>query len=108
MSNTITISFRAKREEFAGGIGYKVPALTGNHVDVADRDTLGVTILGSLDKQDITKARLRKFAGLDLPGVVWANGADILGIGVNHEAWQITPVGNGFMADITITLPLGR
>lgn len=108
MSNTVTIKFRAKRDHFTGGYGYKVPKLTGTHVSVGHRDMLGTLFLDSLKDQDITRARLRKFSNFDLPGVVWENGSDEYGLGVNHSAWIITPVGNGFMADISITLPLSR
>lgn len=110
MSNTVTIKFRAKRDHFAGGMGYKVPSLKDRHVSVAKRDTLGILFMqGIAHGQDhITKARFERYAGLKLPGVVWENGQDDFGLQTNHEGWTITPVGKGFMADVTITLPLER
>lgn len=98
-TNTVTITFRAKLDDFAGGKGYKVPALTHSHVSVAKRDTLGVTFLGALGNQDITRARLAKFAGITLPGVVFAN---------DPGAWTVTPIGKGFMADVSITARFER
>jgi hypothetical protein len=107
MSNTVTIKFRAKRAEFSGGEGYKVPTLTASHVTVSERDTLGTLSMQSLNNPDMTKARLAKFAGLDLPGVVWADGVDSYGFSDTSE-WTITPIGNGFMAEVSITRPLSR
>src|SRR5690349_19064183 len=105
--NTVTIKFRAKRSEFSGGDGYNVPSLTHPHVTVSERDMLGVTLMQAIGNADITKARLSKYAGLDLPGVVWVNGVDSYGFSDTSE-WTITPVGNGFMADVSITRPLAR
>jgi len=108
MTNTITISFRAKLDDFAGGKGYKVPKLTTSHISIKDRDMLGTTIMGSINNADITKARIEKYAGMRVPGVVWENGGDAMGVSTNHEGWKISPRGNGFMADVSITLPLSR
>lgn len=102
MGNTITITFRAKRDDFAGGEGYKVPRLTSRHVTFAERDTLSVLMadtLGRPGSDDITKARLKRFAGLHLPGVVWVE---------EPGDWTVTPIGSGYMADVTITRPLSR
>ena len=107
VSNTVTIRFRAKRSEFSGGEGYKVPTLTSSHVTVAERDMLGTMFLQSLNNPDMTKARLRKFAGLELPSVVWVDGVDTYGFSDTSE-WTITPIGNGHMADVSITRPLAR
>jgi len=110
MSNSVTIKFRAKRTEFAGGMGYKVPKLTTRHVSVAERDTLGALFMQGVEygQDHITKARFARFAGLEVPGVVWQNGADDFGLQTNHEGWEIKPIGKGFMADVSITLPLTR
>jgi len=97
--NTITIKFRAKLDDFAGGKGYKVPTLTASHVSIAERDTLAVLFMGSLNKPEFTKPRLKSYAGLDLPGVVWAD---------SPGEWTVTPVGKGFMADVSITRPFER
>ena len=103
MGNTVTIRFRAKRDEFHGGEGYKVPTLTASHVSFADRDTLATLITGSLGRardNDMLKARLERFAGgFRLPGVVFD---------ADPGAWTVTPVGKGFMADVSVTLPVGR
>ena len=96
---TITIEFKAKRDEFAGGEGYKVPRLTHSHVRFSERDTLATIMLQGLSNTDVTKARLKSFAGLDLPGVVWA---------ADPGEWTVTPLGKGFMANVSITRPLTR
>lgn len=105
----LTITFRAKLDHFAGGHGYKVPALTQRHVSVDRRDVLTTTIVDAIGtvSADMTRARLRKYAGLNLPGVVWADGADSLG-NESDPRWVITPRGNGYMADVTIVVPLQR
>lgn len=91
---SITIKFRAKRDDFAGGKGYKIPKLTASHI-TTERDTYGVTFLGGLTNTDITIARLRKLTGTYWPGVVFES---------NPENWTITPVGKGFMADLSLTI----
>lgn len=98
--NTVTIKFRAKLDHFAGGMGYKVPKLTHSHVSVSERDTLGVLFMGALDNADVTRSRLKTYADLRLPGVVFPDD--------NPDGWTITPRGNGFMADVSITRTLER
>ena len=103
MPNTVTIRFRAKLDDFAGGRGYKVPRLTSSHVTFSERDTLATLVTGSLERaadNTLLKARLSKFAGgFDLPGVVWEG---------NHDGWTVTPRGNGFMADVEAVVQLTR
>lgn len=111
--NTVTIRFRAKLDEFAGGKGYKVPKLTSAHVD-ASGGMLAHELLRTLNDPCMTTVRLEQWAfnGESMPGVIWAPNDD-----TNEEpsafrrdtsAWKIVPRGNGFMADISITLPLER
>ena len=98
--NTVTISFRAKRDRFAGGVGYKVPSLVlGKHVSVKDRDMAGQTLMSCRDDR-VTDARLANLLGGRLPGVVWED------VTKNDAPWVITPRGTGFMADVTVTVPL--
>lgn len=106
----LTITFRAKLDDFAGGKGYKIPKLTQSHVSVSDRSMLAQTIVGSIGtvSDEMTRARLRRYAGLDFGGVVWQDGADALGFAENDPRWIIAPRGNGFMADVSITVPLTR
>ena len=110
MSTKLTITFRAKLDDFAGGKGYKIPKLTQAHVSISDGSMLATTVVGSIGtvSDEMTRARLRKYAGLDLGGVVWQDGADVLGFAENDPRWIITPRGNGFMADLAITVPLAR
>ena len=71
-------------------------------MSVAKRDTLGTILTqdaANPANNDRLKARLRSFSnGFDLPNYVRPG----------DEAWTIKPIGKGFMADITITLPLSR
>lgn len=91
MATNLRITFRAKLDSFAGGKGYKVPRLTSSHVVTGD-DMLAVMFSQSLADDDLTRTRLRKYAGLDLPGVVWAD---------SPGPWTIAPDGSGFMATVT-------
>ena len=97
--NTITIKFRAKRDDFADGEGYKVPRLTHSHVTVAERDTVATIFLQNLNNEDVTRARLERLAGLTLPGVVYA---------AAPGDWTVTPVGRGFLAEVSVTRPFSR
>jgi hypothetical protein len=103
MTNTVTITFRAKRDEFSGGIGYKVPALTPNHYTFAERDTVATLLASS---RDLGPA-LARF-GVKVPGVVWEPDAFGAQFEPDNSAWKVTPRGNGFMADVTATFPLVR
>ena len=103
--STITITFKAKLDDFAGGKGYKVPTLTSSHVTITKGDSVSTIVVGSIDRvvPERTRARLRKFYGIDLPGVVWESGASVGGISVNDPRWNIRPLGSGFMAELSIT-----
>lgn len=112
MTDTLTIRFRAKLDGFAGGRGYKVPALKNHHVSLDGGGMVGVTIVNGIERgvpDTMTRARIEKYGKIErFPGVVWADGADEFGIQHNDERWVVTPVGKGFMADVSITLPLTR
>jgi hypothetical protein len=104
---SLTITFRAKLAEFSGGKGYKVPELKPHHVTHSGG-------IGSMAEADIRQGRMgavtwwlaRKMGGYRLPGVVWAHDGES---GMFPEAiaesadWTITPVGNGYMADVSRT-----
>lgn len=102
---SITIKFRAKREEFAGGIGYKVPTLTSSHVTYSDRDTLA-TLLSGVRDYSILLAQWRRY-GVDIPGVIWEDNTPDQWRSDTSQ-WTITPRGNGFMADISATFDLKK
>lgn len=102
MPNTITIRFRAKRARFSGGEGYKVPTLTTSHYSFGERDTVAIT-LGTA--HDLPMA-LKRY-GVELPGVVWVDPTNVTFAG-DQSAWTITPLGKGFMADVSATFPLIR
>lgn len=93
-NNTVTIKFRAKLDDFAGRLGYKVPALTHSHVNMANRDTFSQLFMQGLNNRSVTSARLEKYAKLKLPAVIFAD---------TPGDWTITPVGRGFTADVSIT-----
>lgn len=109
MKNTVTIKFRAKLDTFSGGKGYKVPTLADRHIEFATRDSLTDEFNRTMSDPDKTAARLKAWTGGEsLPGVVWAD-SDSLGAQTRDtSAWEVKPVGNGFMADVSITLPFGR
>lgn len=98
----VTIKFRAKRDEYydfdasSYRAGYKIPTLTHSHVSFSERDTVAQLLTQGLNNADVTKARLALY-GLKLPAYVF-----------DDSGWTITPVGNGFMADISITHELNR
>ena len=100
-TNELTITFRAKRDDgFAGRTGYKVPRLTTNHVSVKDRDMLGILFMGGLHNADITAARIKTMTPLDrLPSVVFED---------SPGEWTVTPDRSGFMATVSVTVPLVR
>lgn len=101
MPNTLTISFRAKLAEFSGGKGYKVPKLNLNHLSTAERDSYAQAILNARPQdQDITDHRIGNLLGGRLPGVVWQDTER------NDAPWTITPNNSGFMAVVTVTVPL--
>ena len=101
---SLTITFRAKLDEFSGGHGYKVPALKSSHVTYS-RD------IGPIEA-DLRNGRMnavawwlaRKFDGYRLPSVIWAEGGGILEESqAESAAWSIKPLGNGFMAEVSRT-----
>ena len=102
---TVTIRFRAKRDTFAGGVGYKVPQLTTSHVTYSDRDTLAMLLSSTRDYSTLL-AQWSRY-GVQIPGVVWEeNTPDQWRSDTSN--WTITPRGNGFMADISATFELKR
>lgn len=108
---TVTIKFRAKRDEFAGGYGYKVPALTSRHLTFS-REVDNATKLYILpDRRALVdpgiEVKLRRVAGLDhVPGVVWEPDSMGAEYEPDNARWTVSPVGNGFMADVSIVLEL--
>ena len=104
---TITIRFRAKRDTFSGGEGYKVPRLTSSHMTFSARDMVSDMIRTS-PTDDMLEARLAKWAGIKLPGVVWADSTELSEWHRDTSAWTVTPIGKGFMADVSITAVLRR
>lgn len=108
MPNSITIRFRAKRAQFSGGEGYKVPALTPSHYSFAERDTFATLVSQSRDLGQ----SLKRY-GVTIPGVVWVDPSDPIHQWpgqppLDQSAWTITPIGNGFMADVSATFELVR
>ena len=106
---TLTITFRAKLDEFSGGQGYKVPALKSSHVTYS-RD------IGPIEA-DLRNGRMnavawwlaRKLDGYRLPTVVWAEGSGMLDESIEESArWTIKPIGNGFMAEVSRTFDSAR
>jgi hypothetical protein len=119
MSETLAFRFRAKREERAdtraltGRIdapitrdAYKLPALTATHVVTprAQWGTRAVLMFGPASRgQQQRLTTILDAVGLD----PWAVFADDPARELRHGARvTITPRGNGFMADIELTLPL--
>lgn len=102
--STLTIKFRAKLDTFAGGQGYKVPDMGAHHVT----DMHGVN---SIIETDIRQGRMRSLTwwlkrkmNYTLPGVIWENENGVFDTSIEESSqWTITPIGNGFMADITRT-----
>ena len=94
----LVISFKAKLDEFVGGMGYKVPTLTNSHVTDTERDMYGRLFTDSLRNREITHNRLRNMLGDYWPGVVWADESK------RDARWTVAPQKNGFMAQISITL----
>ncbi|QDM55805.1 hypothetical protein SEA_HOKKEND_221 [Mycobacterium phage HokkenD] len=95
--STITIKFRAKRDEYLDGFTlahkYKVPAITHSHVTYPKRDSRVQIFLQGLSDTRVTAARLKQ--------------AGIGPIAFEHDGqWSITPIGNGFMADVSITVEI--
>lgn len=119
MSETLTFRFRTKRDEYTdtrvlrGSLdapltreGYRRPALTATHVVTprAEWGTRAILMFGpaSRDQGDRLRA-ICDAVGLD----PWAVFADDPARELRHGARvTITPRGNGFMADIELTLPL--
>jgi hypothetical protein len=101
----MTIKFCAKRDEFAGGVGYKVPQLTASHVVYSDRDTLATLLSGTREYSTLL-AQWRRY-GVEIPGVIWEDNAPDQWRS-DTSAWTITPRGTGFMADISATFELRR
>jgi hypothetical protein len=107
---TITISFRAKLDDYAGGRGYRMPKLTDKHVTMSDpHDMLSREFLSTLNDERLTESRLKSWAGLaGYRRVIFGEGTGVQTQAVPPVPWTITPRGNGFMADLTITLPISR
>ncbi|WPH57872.1 hypothetical protein [Mycobacterium phage WXIN] len=90
--SAITIKFRAKRDNYMNGFalepGYKVPAIKHSHVTYENRDTRVQLFLSDLNNDRVTRARLAK------------NGVGAVAF-ESDARWTITPIGNGFMADVS-------
>ena len=111
---TVTITFRAKRTEFAGGWGYKVPRIRKHHLQTDDIqlsrriDTaFKIARNGTVNSDWIHRVT----GGFVLPGIIWETPAKVDTESAQKEwakmsAWVVEPVGNGFMADVSITIQL--
>ncbi|AXQ51998.1 hypothetical protein SEA_CRISPICOUS1_83 [Mycobacterium phage Crispicous1] len=93
--STVTVTFRAKRseymsEDFEMKPGYKVPVIKHSHVSLGDGGARGRLFMSSLGNESVTRARLKK-AGVG--SVAFED----------DPRWSINPVGDGFMADVSIS-----
>lgn len=90
-----TINFRGKLTD-SGSV--KVPVLTSSHMSlVGNEDTL-TTLFTSCKDADVTRARLANMLGAETGDYYWPSYA------TEADGFTITPIGNGFMADVSIEL----
>jgi hypothetical protein len=92
----VTIRFFAERDDLGHAVGYKVPEIQPQHVQVNGDLAFGWLVWMDLTRLD---TRLQAYAGQGLPDVVLATEPD---------GWQITDVGEGSTANITKTFTLTR
>lgn len=93
--STVTIEFKAKRDDYMNGFsmepGYRVPKLSQSHVSFDKRDSRVQLFLQGLNNESVTQARLKK-AGV--PAYAFES----------DPRWTIEPIGNGFMAKVSIEI----
>lgn len=105
---TITIKFRTKRDEFAGGFGYKVPqAFKPNHFSYSS-DLSSKFVPGDPRWNGAMVRRLLAKAGHKIPTIVWDEPTHLDTVSAEKaneelEHWSIAPVGNGFLVDVSRT-----
>lgn len=103
MAEQITISFKGKRREmFDGEYGYSVPDIAPHHV-VTPIAQLGARARMWLDCKDAEIRKTRRVAALKRAGLdgYTVTEPDAL---KNPDTVTIEPLGNGFMARVTLTL----
>lgn len=105
---TITIKFRTKKTEFAGGTGYKVPrVLQAKHFSYSTDLASKFSPTNHGWNAGMVHRLLGK-AGYQLPAVVWAEPTHLGTLSAEKaneefQHWHVEPIGNGFMADVSRT-----
>lgn len=93
---TVTIQFRGKLTD-SGSV--KVPTLTGSHIDLrGNEDTTATIFVGGLANHDVTRVRLANMRGAVTGDYYWPGWAS------EADGFTVKPIGNGFMADVSIKL----
>src|SRR5690625_981374 len=93
---TFTIKFRGKLTK-NGTV--KIPKITDSHLSLrGNEDTSTVLFFGGLHDADITKRRLSNMIGAKTGDYYWPSYAS------EEDGFTITPIGNGFMAEVTLDL----
>jgi hypothetical protein len=91
-----TVHFRGKLTE-DGDV--KVPKLTGSHVSlIGNDDTTATLFVGGMSNVDITRTRLANMIGAKTGDYYWPGWAS------ESAGFTISPIGNGFMANVSIEL----
>jgi hypothetical protein len=106
--STITITFRTKKTEFSGGDGYKVPRMLLPKHYTYSSDLSGKFSPTNPGWNAGMVHRLLGKAGYQLPAIVWCEPrwlGTMSAEKANEELreWAITPVGDGFMVDVSRT-----
>lgn len=90
---SFTVSFKGKLID--GSV--KVPVLTGSHVSlIGNEDTTATVFVGGMGDNTHTKARLDNMIGAISGDYYWPGWTD--------ERFIVSPIGNGFMANVSIEL----
>ena len=90
-----TISFRGKLHE-DGTV--KIPKLTAGHMSLRGNEDTYTTLFMSCRDDDITRARLGNMLSHEGGPAWWPGWASA------RDGFTIRPIGNGFMADVSIEL----
>lgn len=92
----LIISFRGKLT--ADG-DVKVPVIANQHINLIGNEDTGATLFtGGLNNTDVTKVRLANMRGAVTGDYYWPGWAS------ESDGFRIEPIGNGFMANVSITL----
>lgn len=92
-----TLSFRGKLDE-DGWV--KIPAIKSHHLSlVGNEDMMTTLFCEGLNNQIVTRKRLENMRGAETGDYWWPGYAK-----PETEGFVITPIGRGFMADVTIEL----